>query len=123
MKQSDTHIADSVAASAWETVNRVVFPVKDADLTLPLYAVEWTRPHVDAGAQDVRVNQLRVDTKHMNRRDLMNLLREGAADASAPENSFTCLSRTELEVHKGGHASLCTYFNAFPPHTGAGGLR
>ncbi|WP_300745769.1 glycosyltransferase [uncultured Bifidobacterium sp.] len=114
MKQSDTHIADSVAASAWETVNRVVFPVKDADLTLPLYAVEWTRPHVDAGAQDVRVNQLRVDTKHMNRRDLMHLLREGAADASAPENSFTCLSRTELEVHKGGHVSLCTYFNAFP---------
>ncbi|MGN0104163.1 glycosyltransferase [Bifidobacterium thermacidophilum] len=114
MKQSDTHIADSVAASAWETVNRVVFPVKDADLTFPLYAVEWTRPHVDAGAQDVRVNQLRVDTKHMNRRDLMHLLREGAADASAPENSFTCLSRTELEVHKGGHVSLCTYFNAFP---------
>lgn len=114
MKQSDTHIADSVAASAWETVNRVVFPVKDADLTLPLYAVEWTRPHVDAGAQDVRVNQLRVDTKHMNRRDLMHLLREGAVDASAPENSFTCVSRTKLEVHKGGHASLCTYFNAFP---------
>ncbi|MFK3576354.1 glycosyltransferase [Bifidobacterium thermacidophilum] len=114
MKQSDTHIADSVAASAWETVNRVVFPVKDADLTLPLYAVEWTRPHVDAGAQDVRVNQLRVDTKHMNRRDLMHLLREGAADASAPENSFTCVSRTKLEVQQGGHASLCTYFNAFP---------
>lgn len=114
MKQSDTHIADSVAASAWETVNRVVFPVKDADLTLPLYAVEWTRPHVDAGAQDVRVNQLRVDTKHMNRRDLMHLLREGAADASAPENSFTCVSRTKLEVQQGGHVSLCTYFNAFP---------
>lgn len=114
MKQSDTHIAHSVAAPAWETVNRVVFPIKDADLTLPLYAVEWTRPHVDAGAQDVRINQLRVDTKHMNRRDLLHLLREGAADATAPENSFTCLSRTELQIHQGGHASLCTYFNAFP---------
>ncbi len=114
MTQSDITTVDSQKAPAWETVNRVVFPTKDEDLTLPLYAIEWTRPHIDAGAQDVRINQLRVDTTRMNRRDLVRLLREGTTDASAPENSFTCLSRTELQVHRGGHASLCTYFNAFP---------
>ena len=30
----------------WETVNRVVYPVKDTDLTLPLYAVNWHPSHL-----------------------------------------------------------------------------
>ena len=84
MTQSDITTVDSQKAPAWETVNRVVFPTKDEDLTLPLYAIEWTRPHIDAGAQDVRINQLRVDTTRMTRRDLVRLLRDGLTDASVP---------------------------------------
>lgn len=33
-------------AQDWETVNRVVFPLEEQDLVLPLYAIEWTRPHL-----------------------------------------------------------------------------
>ena len=45
----DADVAETrrtASPSMWETVNRVVFPVKDQDLTLPLYAIEWTRPHL-----------------------------------------------------------------------------
>lgn len=38
----------------WETVNRVVYPVKDTDLTLPLYAVNWHPSHFDANVFDER---------------------------------------------------------------------
>ena len=37
------------ANNTWETVMRVVYPVKDAEQTLPLYALDWTRPHVALG--------------------------------------------------------------------------
>ena len=37
---------DTERMDSWETVMRVVYPVKDAEQTLPLYAIDWTRPHV-----------------------------------------------------------------------------
>ena len=44
----------------WETVNRVVYPVKDTDLTLPLYAVNWHPSHFDANVFDERDSMMSV---------------------------------------------------------------
>ena len=49
------------SSKQWETVNRVVYPTKDADLTMPLYAVNWHPAHFDASVFDERDSMLSVD--------------------------------------------------------------
>ena len=54
-------------AEDWETVNRVVYPIKDQDLTLPLYVIEWTRPHLTDAVFDPRVDMKKVDFGGLNK--------------------------------------------------------
>lgn len=53
----------------WETVNRVVYPVKDTDLTLPLYAVNWHPSHFDANVFDERDSMMSVNLNAVSRSD------------------------------------------------------
>ena len=53
----------------WETVNRVVYPVKDTDLTLPLYAVNWHPYHFDANVFDERDSMMSVNLNAVSRSD------------------------------------------------------
>ena len=54
------------ANNTWETVMRVVYPVKDAEQTLPLYALDWTRPHVAETTLDSRIDMRRLEFGSMN---------------------------------------------------------
>lgn len=110
MAQSQT----SDASTQWQTVNRVVYPTHDAELTLPLYAIEWTRPRVPQSAIDVRATTRTADLLSMSKTQISELVRQGAGIAVPTQLSFSTPSRTHLVVAAGGHASLCTYFNAFP---------
>jgi galactofuranosylgalactofuranosylrhamnosyl-N-acetylglucosaminyl-diphospho-decaprenol beta-1,5/1,6-galactofuranosyltransferase len=115
MAQSQTFDADSTpTADTWQTVNRVVYPTQDADLTLPLYAIEWTRPRVPQSAIDIRATTRNADLLSMSKTQISELVRQGAGIAVPTHVSFRTPSRSRLEVAAGGHASLCTYFNAFP---------
>lgn len=53
----------------WETVNRVVYPVKDTDLSLPLYAVNWHPSHFDANVFDERDSMMSVNLNAVSRSD------------------------------------------------------
>ena len=59
----------------WETVMRVVYPVKDAEQTLPLYAIDWTRPHAAETTLDSRIDMRRLEFGSMNQSTLQRLLR------------------------------------------------
>jgi len=50
-------------------VNRVVYPVKDTDLTLPLYAVNWHPSHFDANVFDERDSMMSVNLNAVSRSD------------------------------------------------------
>lgn len=99
----------------WEAVSRVVFPVTDADMTMPLYAIEWTRPVLSDDVVNVFADFYALDFAAMNETELRRLLnanRRASADTSS--SVFTVDGRTAVTVHEGRHASFCTYFNAFP---------
>lgn len=100
----------------WETVNRVVFPVEDQDLTMPLYAIEWTRPHLTDQVFDPRVDMRRLDLFGMNKSGFQRLLNESLNQHSntGTHDVFTIDSRHAMTVNEGRHVSLCTFFNAFP---------
>ena len=103
-------------AEDWETVNRVVYPIKDQDLTLPLYVIEWTRPHLTDAVFDPRVDMKKVDFGGLNKTGYQHLVNEGINQHSntSARDIFTVDSRNELTVQSGKHVSLCTVFNAFP---------
>lgn len=103
-------------AEDWETVNRVVYPIKDQDLTLPLYVIEWTRPHLTDAVFDPRVDMKKVDFGGLNKTGYQHLVNEGINQHSntSARDIFTVDSRNELTVQSGKHVSLCTFFNAFP---------
>ena len=42
--------------TAWESVVRVVYPVQDADQTMPLYAIDWTAPSPSETTLDSRID-------------------------------------------------------------------
>lgn len=100
----------------WETVNRVVFPTRDQDLTMPLYAIEWTRPHLTDQVFDPRVDLHRIDLLSMNKSGFQRLMRESAdaRPATGTDRVFTVGSRRSMTIHAARHVSLCTFFNAFP---------
>lgn len=103
-------------ADAWETVNRVVFPVKDQDLTMPLYVVEWTRPHPQAASDNAFANLARIDVKAMGPSELRQLIDSSITRRpNTPEQELLSIgSRSRLTVAAHKHVSLCTFFNAFP---------
>ena len=100
----------------WEIVNRVVFPIRDQDLTLPLYAIEWTRPHLPNTVIDPRIDMHESGISKMNRTETLRLIAESASlrPANTSSDVFSVISRSELNINPSKHVSLCTYFNAFP---------
>lgn len=104
--------------AVWEDVVRIVYPVKDAELTLPLYALDWTPPVLPETTLDSRVDMRTLEFDAMNQSSFEHLVRRGVAESGATgyagKESFTVNSRSELRVRPGMRTSLCTYFNAFP---------
>lgn len=98
----------------WETVNRVVYPVRDADLTLPLYATNWHPAHFDAGVFDERDSMIAVNANAMSRSQAAALVAQGRRSPIEEPHGFHVDSRDSVSLDPGTHVSLCTYFNAFP---------
>lgn len=103
-------------APQWQAVSRVVYPVLDQDLTMPLYAIEWTRPHMGEGTLDPHKDFVSLDFAQMTKTEFRELLEDTAhaQPADGAHNVFRVNGRTSLTVLAGRHASLCTFFNAFP---------
>ncbi len=102
------------SSKQWETVNRVVYPTKDADLTMPLYAVNWHPAHFDASVFDERDSMLSVDLNAITRSDFNRLVAQGIRPAPEEPHGFKINSRDSITLEPCTHISLCTYFNAFP---------
>lgn len=100
--------------TAWETVMRVVYPIKDAEQTLPLYAIDWTRPHVAETTLDSRIDMRRLEFGSMNQSTLQRIMRHAGSSAGVSCDSFTVLNRNTTALKNHGHMSGCTFFNAFP---------
>lgn len=98
----------------WETVMRVVYPVKDAEQTLPLYAIDWTRPYVAETTLDSRIDMRRVEFGSMNQSALRSMLRSAGSSARVSCDSFEITGRSSITLKDRGHMSGCTFFNAFP---------
>ncbi|RYQ22915.1 glycosyl transferase family 2 [Bifidobacterium pseudolongum subsp. globosum] len=103
-------------APQWQAVSRVVYPVLDQDLTMPLYAIEWTRPHMGKGTLDPHKDFVSLDFAQMTKTEFRSLLEDTAhaQPADGAHNVFRVNGRASLTVLAGRHASLCTFFNAFP---------
>ena len=103
-------------APQWQAVSRVVYPVLDQDLTMPLYAIEWTRPHMGEGTLDPHKDFVSLDFAQMTKTEFRSLLEDTAhaQPADGAHNVFRVNGRASLTVLAGRHASLCTFFNAFP---------
>ena len=110
--QSDEPATDQ----RWETVHRVVYPMHDQDLTLPLYAIEWTRPHLTDDVFNPRLNMQKVPFEGMNATTFRHLVDESVEPhtSTATNDVFTVDARDQLTVRAGRHISCCTFFNAFP---------
>lgn len=102
------------ANNTWETVMRVVYPVKDAEQTLPLYALDWTRPHVAETTLDSRIDMRRLEFGSMNQSTLQRLLRNAGSSAGVSCDSFEIAGRASITLKNRGHMSGCAFFNAFP---------
>ena len=100
----------------WETVNRVVYPIHDQDLTLPLYAIEWTRPHLTDDVFNPRLDMQQLEFGAMNKTVFRHLVNESVESHAATSSNdvFTVEDRDTLTILEGRHVSLCTFFNAFP---------
>lgn len=98
----------------WEAVMRVVYPVKDAEQTLPLYAIDWIRPHAAETTLDSRIDMRRLEFGSMNQSTLQRLLRGAGSSTGVTCDSFSITGRTSLTLNDRGHMSGCTFFNAFP---------
>ena len=98
----------------WEAVMRVVYPVKDAEQTLPLYAIDWTRPHTAETTLDSRIDMRRLEFGSMNQSTLQRLLRGAGSSTGVTCDSFSITGRMSLTLNDRGHMSGCTFFNAFP---------
>lgn len=83
---------------------------------MPLYAVEWTRPHMGEGTLDPHKDFVSLDFAQMTKTEFRSLLEDTAhaQPADGAHNVFRVNGRASLTVLAGRHASLCTFFNAFP---------
>ena len=113
--QTPRHAAAAQGTGDWETVNRVVFPTSDEDMTMPLYAIEWTRPKLDEDVVNPFADFYSLDFDAMNESELRRLLNGNKRPIANASNAvFTVTGRTAITIHTGQYASFCTYFNAFP---------
>lgn len=102
--------------SQWQAVSRIVFPVIDQDLTMPLYAIEWTRPYLREDLLDHQARFRAIDYEHMTSAELRMLLGSTMPERLTASYSdlFSVESRDCIRIHPSKHISLCTFFNAFP---------
>lgn len=111
-------MSDINTSNTWETVNRVVFPVKDAELTLPLYVTAWTPSYLQASVLDARTDMQTLNFSGMNRTEFQQIIAEAAKKAQSSSaqlpTSSQILSRYVIALNPHDHLSLCTFFNAFP---------
>ena len=114
-EKQDTSSANS-SNESWEVVNRVVYPVKDAEITMPLYVIPWHRSYLQRTVLDPRMNTRAIDINNLNLTDFKKLLADTSSHLPNVETQGICtvLSRNSLCVAAGKHVSLCTFFNAFP---------
>lgn len=114
-EKQDTSSANS-SNESWEVVNRVVYPVKDAEITMPLYVIPWHRSYLQRTVLDPRMNTRAIDINNLNLTDFKKLLADTSSHLPNVETQGVCtvLSRNSLCVAAGRHVSLCTFFNAFP---------
>lgn len=103
-----------VSSADWETVNRVIYPMRDADQTMPLYAVNWHPAHFDPSVFDERDNLVSANPNGMTRSELSRLIAASRRAAVEEPHGFAVDSRNTVTLAAGTHLSLCTYFNAFP---------
>ena len=101
---------DTERMDSWETVMRVVYPVKDAEQTLPLYAIDWTRPHVAETTLDSRIDMRRLEFSSMNQSTLQRMLRNAGSSNGVSCDSFEITGRTSVTLRDHGHMSGCTFF-------------
>ncbi|EIK83427.1 hypothetical protein CGSMWGv1500E_01895 [Gardnerella vaginalis 1500E] len=101
---------------SWEVVNRVVYPLKDAEITMPLYVIPWHRSYLQRTVLDPRMNTRAIDINNLNLTDFKKLLADTSSHLPNVETQGVCtvLSRNSLCIAAGKHVSLCTFFNAFP---------
>ncbi len=83
---------------------------------MPLYAIEWTRPHMGEGTLDPHKDFVSLDFAQMTKTEFRSLLEDTAhaQPVDGAHNVFRVNGRASLTVLAGRHASLCTFFNAFP---------
>lgn len=114
-EKQDTSSANS-GNESWEVVNRVVYPVKDAEITMPLYVIPWHRSYLQRTVLDPRMNTRAIDINNLNLTDFKKLLADTSSHLPNVETQGVCtvLSRNSLCIAAGKHVSLCTFFNAFP---------
>lgn len=119
-KQEMQEKQDSNSANSnnkgWEVVNRVVYPVKDAEITMPLYVIPWHRSYLQRTVLDPRMNTRAIDINNLNLTDFKKLLADTSSHLPNVETQGVCtvLSRNSLCIDARKHVSLCTFFNAFP---------
>ncbi|RHG87968.1 glycosyltransferase [Bifidobacterium longum] len=113
-KNQEAFMKNAEPGNTWETVMRVVYPVKDAEQTLPLYAIDWTRPHVAETTLDSRIDMRRLEFGSMNQSTLQRMLRNAGFSDRVSCDSFEITGRASLALRDRGHMSGCTFFNAFP---------
>lgn len=99
---------------AWETVMRVVYPINDAEQTLPLYAIDWTRPHIAKTTLDARIDTHCVAFGSMNQSALHRMIRNAGSSNEVSCDEFEVTGRASITLKDHGHISGCTFFNAFP---------
>lgn len=107
---------NSTRQRKWETVNRIVFPVKDATQILPLYAIDWQPQLLDESLIDIAQKRKNIDFQHLSTPQMQKLVQGAIQRDIAPVSAeqFEVADRRTCTVHQKGHISLCTYFNAFP---------
>lgn len=90
--------------------------MQDQDLTMPLYAIEWTRPRLTDAVQDPRVDMQRINFAQQNSSSFRTLVNESLNlhPNTSTGDVFVVNSRISITVQPGRHVSLCTFFNAFP---------
>lgn len=93
----------SETADTWESVNRVVFPLSDEELTLPLYAQLWEPSHIPPEALDFQQVIRTQPTPQTS-----------VTPAALASSVVHIRSRYSAEIDPDSHITLCTYFNAFP---------
>ena len=105
-----------MADTGFESVVRVVFPERDQEEVLPLYAIDWSPSHLSNTVMDPRTDVKRIRLNAMNQSEYQRLVGQALTrtGAGVTTNDFDLLSRRSLRIHAGGRISLCTFFNAFP---------